>query len=283
MYNFSVALKPLECEEGSKFQFQKPIEFNSATLTKLIPAVNPNYYCINIWFNNENDLEIWGFSEKSYPHFTFSTSSSGKIILDCFLGLKNNFKSFISMPETGFISLKSHPSPVADWLWKSPSEKESLALFERNADLGDILSNMFSHGNGGAICLVPRETDKWKESIQQPVLYESVSPYQDTRISEKYSTIENYLEERMEAIGGNSLEEKIEGLLTSHKPNEKLNFNFALNRRKANDAFSDIGNLTKVDGATVLSRDFEVFRFWSKDKIHTYRPKTRQHYSNYPF
>lgn len=170
------------------------------------------------------------------------------------------------MSETGFISLDSHPNPVADWLEEISRKNEDLAFFQRNSDLGDILLNMFSHGNGGTILLVPKEIAKWKESIEQPVLYESLTSYQDKRICEKYSAIENYLEERMKPLTEKTLEEKIKGLLTTHKSDEALNSKLSLNERHAKDAFSDIGNLTKVDGATVLSQDFKILAFGARIK-----------------
>jgi len=43
------------------------------------------------------------------------------------------------MSETGFISLDSHPNPVADWLEEISRKNEDLAFFQRNSDLGDIL------------------------------------------------------------------------------------------------------------------------------------------------
>lgn len=170
------------------------------------------------------------------------------------------------MSETGFVSLKSYSNPVADWLQKVSNEKENLVFFSRNSDLGDILLNMFSHGNGGTILLVPKETDNWSESIQQPVLYKCLTSYQDKRISEKYSIIENYLEKRMKPLAGKTLKDKIRGLLTSNKSDEALNSKFSLNERHAKEALLDIGNLTKIDGATILAQDFEVLAFGARIK-----------------
>ncbi len=266
-YNFSITLKPQECEDGSSYQFHEPIEFNSASITKLTPAINPNYYCIDTWFNKDGNLEIWGFSEKSNTEFTFSTSSSGKIILNCALGLKDRFKCFISMSETGFISLKSYSNPVADWL-EEVYKKEGLKSFflERNSDLGDILLNMFSHGNGGTILLVPKEIDKWKNSIQHPILYKCLTSYQDKRVNVKYSAMETYFEERMKPLDGKTVEEKIKGLLTTPIHNEALNSKFSLNEHNTKEALLDIGNLTKIDGATVLAQDFEILAFGARIK-----------------
>lgn len=259
-YNFSVALKPPECEKGQMFRFSTGIKFNASSLAKLAPAVNPNIHCINLWFNGD-DLEIWGFSEKSYPHFTITTSSSGKIILDCFFGLKKTFKTFLSMAETGFVSLKSHGNPVADWLNKHATIEEKLGRFQRNNDLGDILMNMFSHGNGGAVLLVQNDESSWMESIQKPFLYAGLEPYLDKRIKERNSTISEYFEKEYGRIDERTLEKISEGTFLNIQLDQEFNYQLSISEQNAKKALLDIADLTKVDGAVVLSRNFEMLAF----------------------
>ncbi|MBX7174482.1 MAG: hypothetical protein K1X72_26145 [Pyrinomonadaceae bacterium] len=271
LYNFSVSLNPSEEKEETIFRFENPIEFNSATLTKLAPAINPNYFSIDVWLNDENDLVILGFSEKkNNPKFTFATSSSGKIIVDCLIGLGNVFKVYVSMAKTGFISLKSHANPVADWLTKVLTKIEKLNFFERNSDLGDLLIHMFSHGNGGTILLIPKETNDWKNSIQQPVLYGGVDSFLDKRVFEKYQLIEKYTEEHFERIkqlvksSGDNLFEILKSLKANAKADEPFENDLSLKIQNAKIAYSDIGGFTKIDGATVLTQNFEILAFGAR-------------------
>lgn len=271
LYNFSVSLNPSEDREETVFRFENPVEFNSATLTKLTPAINPNYFSIDVWLNDENRLVILGFSEKRKPNFSFSTSSAGKIIVDCSIGIKNIFKVYVSMAQTGFISsLKSHPNPVADWLERILSESQKMNFFERNSDLGDLLIHMFSHGNGGTILLVPKENNDWKNSIQHPVLYGGVNSFLDKRIYEKYTTMEKYAEERIDDIkqlvesSKGNLFEIIKSIQKNSPSDKSFSNKLSLNNQNAKNAFLDIGSLTKIDGATIITQDFEVLAFGAR-------------------
>lgn len=274
-YNFSVALTPPELINDAKFQFQIPIEFNPTTLTKLAPAINPNYFCIGVWFNEKGDLEIWGFSEVTYPRLTLSTSTSGKIILNCAIGVEKSFKCFISMAETGFISLQSvFHNPVAKWLEPSSFDDANFFEFNKGSDFANIVLNMFSHGNGGTILLVPQKEGNWVNSIQQPILYSCSDAYLDKRISEKYLNQKAYLEEtygNFDETTINRMTENIAKRLSKNAPplsdkEEKINHKFAVNEQNAKNALLDIGNLTKIDGATVLSKNIEVLAFGARIK-----------------
>lgn len=271
LYNFSISLTPPENNGKITFQFQNPIEFNPFNLTKLIPAINPDYYSINVWLN-DGKLEIKGFSKKSHIHYTVSTVSPGNIILDCSINVTNIFKVYISLAVTGLISLKSFSNPVADWLMSSLTETEKFNFFGRNSDLAKLILHMFSHGNGGTLLFVLKENNDWKESIQQPVLYGGINPFGDERIYKKYLLIDEYAKEKINDIqhfvdqSENNLIKLFKILQENHKADENLDNKLLLNDQNAQKAFLDIGSLTKIDGATILTQYFEVLAFGARIK-----------------
>ena len=91
--------------------------------------------------------------------------------------------------------------------------------------------SMRAHGRGGSLLVVPSKTELWRESVAQPVLYALVPPF---------SVLAELMQERV-------------GQVPDHRWVDAL--------RRAVDG---VAGLTAVDGATVISDQYEVLAFGAK-------------------
>jgi len=104
--------------------------------------------------------------------------------------------------------------------------------------LVQLSASMRAQGHGGSLLVVPTGSERWRESIAQPVLY-SVTP--------AFSSLANLLQQKVDWDDRRQWESEV---------------------RRAVDM---IGGLTAVDGATVINDRYELLAFGAK----IWRPEGR--------
>ena len=92
---------------------------------------------------------------------------------------------------------------------------------------------MRAHGHGGILLLVPSESDRWRDSIAQPILY-SVTP--------AFSALSDLVHHEV-----------------AEEHEDRRQWESAMRR-----AVDTIGGMTAVDGATVINDQYEVLAFGAK-------------------
>lgn len=251
--NFGIAFEPPETEfKIQQYIFHKPIEFNSNNLKKLAPAIDSTKYYIGVWVDENNKLIIWGFKGKIMEFLTVNSISAGKISLNCISDLEQSFKCFISHTQISYSNpFSNQDNPLKKSLF---TQNDITSLFKLN-DCYNLLAKMFANGFGGILLFVKSDVEKWKDSIGKPILYLNSSEigYEYTPISEKYNFFQK--------IQQNSHQNK------SFKSNEDKKIfraEMELGTEKAKASFDDLYNLTKVDGATILTNEFKVIAFGAK-------------------
>jgi hypothetical protein len=254
--SFSVAFEPPNPDEfSSHYKFERDVDFTSVNLTKLARALDSNRFHIGVWFRpanrattgSANDLVIWGFRSRVLWFLTVNFVSPGKISLSCFSDADTSFRCVISLAQIGFVNpFAPDSNPIKNWL----SEAQILTSIHKSADFNRLFARMFQEGLGGTVLLVG-DDNQWKRSIETPVLYESASyihGYAFVSIEEKYSAIREYEARLRSEMSTQDLEQL------------KYRFLFAVSRGTVDGLF----NLTRIDGATILSRDFKALAFGAK-------------------
>ncbi|HYO90344.1 MAG TPA: hypothetical protein VEQ40_01855, partial [Pyrinomonadaceae bacterium] len=97
--------------------------------------------------------------------------------------------------------------------------------------LVQLAASMRAHGRGGSLLVVPHNSDAWQESIVQPVSYSVVPPF-----SELADLMRQEADERNKRLWQEALIDAVEA----------------------------IAGLTAVDGATVISDEYELLAFGAK-------------------
>jgi hypothetical protein len=209
------------------------VELSPEPLTRLAPAVERPGIHLGVW-EQEGALRVWG-ATRTLPHGCFVL----EVIAPGFLVLKQ------SPPDTAgkFVNLAvvqgndiriigQEMPPDGPALMRSLFEFEPPYPGAASANvLIQLAASMRAHGHGGALLVVPANTNEWRESIAGPVLY-SLSP--------PSSILADLMSAREDTM--------------STRP-----WQDALDR-----AVEAVAGLTAVDGATILSDRYELLAFGAK-------------------
>lgn len=217
--------------------FEHPLPLTAGVLTKLAPAVERPEIHLGVW-NHGDELRVWG-TTRAIPSFCFVLEDiePGLLVikhrrLDG-LGKYANV-AVIKGEQVKVIDEKGTSLPDC------PSLLRALLAFTAAATNGpqhslnvlvQLSTSMRAHGHGGILLVVPSQSERWRDSIAQPILY-SITP--------AFSALSSLARQKV-------VEE------------ERRQWESALRR-----AVDTIGGMTAVDGATVINDQYEVLAFGAK-------------------
>ena len=240
----SLAYLPPEMA-GERLMFERPLPLTAGVLTKLAPAVERPEIHLGVWtFGDE--LRLWG-ATRTIPSYCFVLEDIEPGLLVVKHRRLDAFGKYANV-----VVLKGEAIKVIDEEGTSlpdcPSLLKALLAFTAAATNGpyhslnvlvQLSASMRAQGHGGSLLVVPSGTERWRESIAQPILY-SVSP--------EFSALANLCRQKVDYEDRRQWE---------------------IEMRRAVDM---IGGLTAVDGATVINDKYEVLAFGAK----IWRPEGRQ-------
>ena len=222
-------------DAGQPLRFERHLPLTPATLSRLAPAVERPGIHLGIW-RDGRELCVWG-TTRTIPKFCFvlEVIEPGLLVVKYRRG--QDAGKFVNvvvlqgdrikvLDERG-TSLPDCPAPLTSLLgFGSPdSQVESVNV------LVQLAASMRTHGRGGSLLVVPQNSEAWRESIVQPVSY-SVSP----AFSELAELMRQDTVERSERLWQEAFIDAVEAL----------------------------AGLTAVDGATVISHQYELLAFGAK-------------------
>jgi hypothetical protein len=230
----SLAFLPPE-DARQPLRFERHLPLTPATLSRLAPAVERPGIHLGIW-RDGNELCVWG-TTRTIPKFCFvlEVVEPGLLVVKYRRGQDTG--KFVNvvvlkgdqikvLDEQG-TSLPDCPAPLTNLL--------GFGSFESQGDSVNVLvqlaASMRTHGRGGSLLVVPQDSEAWRESIVQPVSYSVVPAFSE-------------LAELMRQDAGER------------------------GKRLWQEAFLDaveaMAGLTAVDGATVISDQYELLAFGAK-------------------
>ncbi|KEQ31505.1 putative sensor domain DACNV-containing protein [Pedobacter antarcticus] len=222
-------------QAGNPLLFKQRLPLNPAVLTKIAPGVERAGIHIGIW-EEEGELFIWG-TTTSIPNFCFVLDVSEPALLVIKHRRIYGFGKF-----TNLAVLKGDQIKIVDT--NSANVPDSppmlLSLLDLTAPsywndtvnvLIQLAVSMRSHQRGGTLLVVPGDNNNWLQSIIKPIQY-GVQP----------------------AFGGLS-----NLLRQDRKEASQIFWQTALKRE-----VEHLAGLTAVDGATVITSDYELLAFGAK-------------------
>jgi sensor domain DACNV-containing protein len=234
------------------YTFNKPLLFDEEHIVKLAPAIDPSANFIGLWPDDTGSIRIWGFA--STIEMERSRLGYAKAYLFCemispgYLMLSSSvrsmglifFTALIAGTKTEFI----RGNAFLEWIVPDIKGKRILdwpkAEISSASDYRTIAKAMRSHKHGGTVLIV-QENGDWKNSIRQPIPY----------IGQGYQTINDSINDRNEIR-----EDWHHSLVQSDR--------YVRAFENAKNSLNIIGQLTAVDGATVMSQTFDVLAFGAK-------------------
>jgi len=238
----SLAFVPPE-EARQPLTFEQRLPLTTATLTKLAPAVERPGIHLGVWSEHNGageELFVWGATRK--------VPSLGFVLEDIEPGLlvikhrrAAGFGKFANVAV-----LKGEQVKVIDEKGTSlpdcPALLRALLAFTAAATNGpqhslnilvQLSASMRAHAHGGSLLVVPSDSDRWRESIAQPILY-SVTP--------AFSALSDLVQHEV-----------------PEEHEDRKQWESAVRR-----AVDTIGGMTAVDGATVINDRYQVLAFGAK-------------------
>jgi hypothetical protein len=250
-HKFSLCVIPKE-DCLRPFVLDEPIPFDETHLTKLSPAFDSSANFIGVWHGKNKALQIWGFA---------STKESRSVELYCEVFAPGQI--IISLKEYGFYHLTFLVSGIeTKFIKESEFSSWVISGYDKNkwsldydlptllvmVDYKTVVNAMRSHQHGGTLLVVKEEND-WKNSIRKPI----------TNFGLGYNEIKENISSRNEILLKQSkldLGEKLRLILKNPESDAA--------RETVNKSLKVIGNLTAVDGATVINSNFDILAFGVK-------------------
>jgi hypothetical protein len=209
-----------------------------ALLARVAPAIERPGIHLAVW-NHGASLHAWGVA-RNLPQlcFVLEVAAPGLLVVKHRRG--EDLGKFVNVAVLEGDQIKvidEHASSLPD----CPSLLSSLLGFDSPASWRDsvnvlvqVASSMRSHGRGGALLVVPAGPDVWRQSVVHPISY-AVSPPFDELAS------------------------------LMREPPDRNDKRHGRKWRDALDrAVETIAGLTAVDGATVITDQYELLGFGAK-------------------
>lgn len=231
-------LPPQQAEQP--MVFEHPLPLTAGVLTKLAPAVERPEIHIGVWTVGD-ELKVWG-TTRSIPSYCFVLEDVEPGLLVVKHRRLDGFGKYANVAVLKGEQVKVI-DPKGTSLPDCPALLRSLLAFTDAATNGphhslnilvQLAASMRAQGHGGILLVVPSGSERWRESIVQPIVY-SVTP--------KYSALTALLRE---------------------DPPEQDRVEWENAVRRTVDM---IGGLTAVDGATVINEQYEVLAFGAKIRL----------------
>jgi hypothetical protein len=222
-------------QAGNPLLFKQRLPLSPGTLTKIAPGVARAGIHLGVWME-EGALFIWG-TTVSIPNFCFVVDVSEPALLVIKHRRIYGFGKF-----TNLAVLKGDQVKVVDGHNTSLPDCPPvlLSLLDLTAPsywndsvnvLIQLAVSMRAHGRGGTLLVVPNETKNWLQSIIKPIQY---------GIRPSFTGLSKLLQQ-------------------DRKEASQIFWQTALKRE-----VEHLAGLTAVDGATVISTDYELLAFGAK-------------------
>ncbi len=230
----SIAFLPPE-QATKPMLFKQSLPLNPNILTKLAPGVERGGIHLGVWHDGY-DLYVWG-TTLNIPNYCFVVDVSEPALLVVKHRRMYGFGKF-----TNVAVLKGDQIKIVNENAPKTGECPGILLMlldltaegywnDRANILIQLSVSMRAHGRGGALLVVPQETEDWKRSVIHPISYALTPPFK----------------------GLADLARKGQGEAS------EIFWQTALKKE-----IDHLAGLTAVDGATIITDEYELLAFGAK-------------------
>ena len=222
--------------------FDQPVAIEPAPLARIAPAVERRG--IHLGVSPGGPLTVWGATRSLPRHCcVIEVAEPGLVVIKHHRG--DALAKYVNVAVLQGDQIKvidEHASSLPD----CPELLTSLLGFDSPASwagsvnvLVQLAVSIRAHRRGGLLLLVPRDTETWRQSIVQPMRYEVTPPFQE-----------------LAALGRR--EQPASG------PTARVEFAVRSWQEELGRAVDAIAGLTAIDGATVLTSEYDLLAFGVK-------------------
>ncbi|HEX8198188.1 MAG TPA: hypothetical protein VF571_18485 [Pyrinomonadaceae bacterium] len=222
-------------QAGQALMFEKALSLNRKSLAQLAPAVERPGIHLGVW-RNQDQFEVWG-TTRTIPKFCFVLEVIEPGLLMVKYRPKKDSLKFVNVMALNGDQIKEIDEEGTK-LSDCPELLSSLLRFGLIGTQDDAVNiliqlavSMRAHKRGGSLLVVPQGSNSWRDSIVSPVSYAVDPPFTE--------------------------------LADLMRQNEQER-NSRLWQEAAIDSVDAIAGLTAVDGATVITEEYELLAFGTK-------------------
>jgi len=215
--------------------FERALSLDPGELARVAPAVEPSGVHLAVW-RMTDELCVWG-TTREIPSFAVvvEVAAPGLIVVKHHRGEEAGKYTNVAVIEGDRVKvIDENATSLPD----CPELLSSLLGFESPASWLDSLNVLVqlavairAHRRGGALLVVPPGSDAWRQSVVHPIAYAAVPPF-----AELAQLCRLPVEQRREQEWQDAVRRSVEA----------------------------VAGLTAVDGATVMTSDYEVLAFGVK-------------------
>ncbi len=215
--------------------FERVLPLTPHVLSRLAPAVERPGIHLGIW-RKDNELSVWG-TTRIIPKFCFvlEVIEPGLLVVKYRRGREaGKYVNVVVLKGDQIKVVDEHGTSLPD----CPALVTALLGFGAPGFTSDsvnvlvqLSASMRAHGRGGSLLVVPQQSNAWRESILQHVPYSVSPPY-----SELAELMRRSAAEKSESVWQEAFI----------------------------DAVDAIAGLTAVDGAALISDQYELLAFGAK-------------------
>jgi hypothetical protein len=221
-------------ETTHPLRFERPLTLAPGSLTRVAPAVERAGIHLGVW-EGDGGLQVWGTTRSIPPGgFVLEVAAPGLLVIKQHRGQQPGKFVNIAVLEgdeikivDGRASNLDCPAMLKSFLTDSPATGADPVNL-----LVQLAVSMRQHRRGGLLLVVPPGTDSWRESIVQPISYALSPSFSELALLSR----ENPAEEGRRRVWQEVLERSIDA----------------------------VAGLTAVDGATILTVDYDLLAFGAK-------------------
>lgn len=247
--------------------FGRALPLHPATLTRVAPAVERHGIHLGVWREQE-ELCIWG-TTRAIPSlcFVLEVAAPGLLVIKHHSGEESGKFVNVAVLEGDQIKwVDEHAADVPD----CPELMTSLLGFDSPASwvhsvnvLVQLAVSMRAHSRGGSLLVVPAATESWQESIVRPMLYAVSPPFSQLAHLSREAPAETSrlvwqeaLSRTVEAIAGLTA---VDGAVVMTDQYELLGFGAKITRRKGWDRVERVTVTEPIeDGAATVAHPEEL-------------------------
>jgi hypothetical protein len=214
--------------------FERPLPLDSRALARIAPAVERPGIHLGVWRRGE-ELHVWGTTRSVPPLcLVLEVAAPGLLVVKHHRGEESGKFVNVAVLESDQIKVvdeRASSLPDCPTLLTSLLGFDSPAMWVDSVNiLVQLAVSMRAHGRGGVLLVVPADSQTWRESIVRPIPY-AVAPFSELAALNRLGP-----EERRRPSWQDQLARSV----------------------------SAIAGLTAVDGATVMTIDYELLAFGAK-------------------
>jgi sensor domain DACNV-containing protein len=222
--------------------FERPLPLLPDALVKIAPAVERAGIHLGVWRNpavdSRDGLNVWG-TIRSIPSLSVvvEVAAPGLLVVKHHRGEPGKFinVAVLEGDRVKMIDERASSLPDCPPLLTSLLGFDSPASWVGGLDSVNILVqlavSMRAHGRGGLLLMVPPGSDEWQDSIVRPIPYAVVPPFTELAILNR---------EPQELRRTRAWQEAVSRTVEA------------------------MAGLTAVDGATIITSDYELIAFGAK-------------------